>query len=509
MESNHEFFLNDPKNNPEKSIQKAVNIGIDFIKSKNIKKPVVDFIDQKEIWNEINENLPKKGKKIGKILSEFKKKIMRNSVNFSNPRYLGFPDCGISTAAQIGHILSGMLNQNMINSITASPTGTFVDILLIQWMRKLLGFRVKEKIKDTYDVGGVVTFGGVASNTIGILLSREAAIKRYSKNSIKKFRIFVPSNVNHYSIERAIFWLGLDKKTLIFINIDKNFCLDISDLKRKIIKEKAKGNIPITIVTYAGNSKTMSIDNFTEIYKIAKKHKIWFHVDACHGFCLAFSKKLRLKIRGINLADSITLDPHKTLFVPYNLSLFLVKKQSNMKLISSKGNIVLTEPFSLGAMNPFVGSLAFNSLKLWFLIKNLGKNRLGKLVEERFNLILWFSNFLKKNKDFIVLTKPSINSCLFYFFPKKDRANITKNKISRYNQLSNKIFKKLFMEGEYYIHSFDIIDYNHQVDKNKAYNIRCLRVTIGNPMTTKKNLIELITNVKRIGNDLLKKENSL
>ena len=101
--------------------------------------------------------------------------------------------------------------------------------------------------------------------------------------------------------------------------------MNLDDLKEQIKKIKKSGGEILAVSAYAGDSRTMQNDNFEEIHKICESNNIWFHIDACHGSALLFSNKLKHKLKGIELADSVTLDPHKVLMVPYPNSIVLFK----------------------------------------------------------------------------------------------------------------------------------------------------------------------------------------
>ena len=107
------------------------------------------------------------------------------------------------------------------------------------------------------------------------------------------------------------------------------------------------------VVAYAGDSRTMSIENLQEVYEIVKSEdkNIWLHADACHGFSLAFSEKLKNKIKGLELFDSISTDPHKVLMIPYTLSALLIKEPEKIKMISSTSDLIMQEHMHLDKLH--------------------------------------------------------------------------------------------------------------------------------------------------------------
>src|SRR3989344_782634 len=390
------YFIN--SNNKKECLDIFSQIIQEGIGFKTNSKSVLKYKEQEEIMKDLLEPIPIKSKDIRKVIKECKKKIIDGSVNFSSEDFLAFPDTGNSTAAMCGHLLYGMLNQNLINSIHCSPTATFVEIAVINWLRDIIGYKVKKNPRDIIDVGGMNVPGGTLANTIALLLARERILPKTMQKGLiktnKPLKMFIPEGIGHYTSKAAMAWLGIGAENIV-------------EVKTK------KDSIPFAIISYAGDSRTMAIDDFVGLSKIAKKYKIWFHIDACHGASLCFSDKLKYKIKGINLADSVTLDPHKILFTPYPLSYLLIKNPNDIKPVSGISDLITKEKYSFGQITPFLGSRSFNSLKLWFLIKNLGKKEIGKLIEERHEMVNYFASLVEKETDFYLMNNIMINSAVY------------------------------------------------------------------------------------------------
>jgi len=321
-----------------------------------------------------------------------------------------------------------------------------------------------------------------------------------------KLKVFIPKGIGHYSIKAGVGWLGLGTKNVVEVETTKYFTLNQKDLVKKIEEQKKKGNIPICIVAYTGDSRTMAIDDFPSLFKIAKKNKMWFHIDACHGLSLCFSEKMKQKVKGIELADSVTIDPHKVLFTPYTLSFVLVKNPKKFKLIAGVSDLITKENFSFGQITPFLGSRAFNSLKLWFLIKHLGKENIGRLMELRYDMVKKFSRMIEKEEEFALLNEPTINSSVYIYLPIKLKEKLesknkepTKKTIDTLNKLNKNIQFRIFKEGNFYVHTFLLNDFKNVLGTGTETKIQMQRLILGNPLTTEKDLKELIEYTKKIG----------
>ncbi len=491
-------------------LSKALFMGLEF---KTNSKRVVDYKDIEEIKKTLLEPIPLEPKKIEEVLEDCKEKIMSGAVNFSDSHFLAFPDCGNSEAAMCGHIISGMLNQNLINSIHTSPTATVVEMTIINWLREILGYEVNRDPQDIIDVGGINVPGGTLANTIAVLLARENAVPHTMNkglNNVKPLKMFIPEGIGHYTSKAALSWLGIGIDNLVEVKTTKDFTIDREDLVRKI-EEIGKDSLPFMIIAYAGDSRTMAIDDFEELSKIAKKYDLWFHIDACHGASLCFSDNLKHKVQGIELADSVTLDPHKVLFVPYPLSYLLVKDPLKFKAIAGVSDLITKEKYSFGQITPFLGSRPFNSLKLWFLIKNLGKKEIGRLIEERHSMAKYFASLIEETPEFYLMNNVIINSVAYLYLPdglkKEHEKNPSQEAVDKINDLNLRIQKRMFKEGKFYVHTFKLNDFKNVLKTGREYNYQMQRLILGNPLTTKQDLKDLIEYSGRIAEEEWEKMN--
>jgi len=483
------------------TILNAIQTSIDF----KTNTRVVDYKHQKEIMSELLEPLPKEGKPIEKIIKEFEQKILTGSVNFSSPNFIAFPDCGNSNAALIGHVLYGLLNQNLINSIHTAPTATFVEAAVINWFREVVEYEYFKDPQNIFEIGGINVTGGVSANTVGLLLAREnkfpGTIETGLLHDPRKIKVFVPKSIGHYSISGALGWLGLGKNNLVEVETTSEFKIDQEDLLDRIRSCK-KDDIPLALVAYAGDSRTMTVDDFPSLSNIAKEYGMWFHIDACHGLSLCFSDKMKEKIKGIECADSVTIDPHKVLFVPYTSSYVLAKDPKKFELVSGISDLITRESFSFGQITPLFGSRAFNSLKPWFLFKNLGKEVIGQLIENRHEKAKYFASLLDQEEKIYRMNNVEINSVTYIYVPDHLKSKLSgpdqKETIQTINDLNKEIHFRIFKAGKYYIHSFRLNDFRNvmQTGKNTVFQLQ--RVMIGNPLTDEKVLDEFMSYLKKV-----------
>lgn len=498
-----EFISEGSFEKAEQRLQNAVRMGLEF----KTRDKVINHLPISNLKEIIFQDAPEEGLGFDAVMQEFHDKVLEHSTNFGSPNFMAFPDSGNSTAALAGAVLLNLMNQNLINSKHCAPAASLVEINVIQWLRGLVGYDVKKDTESVFDVGGIVVTGGVLANSTAMMLAREHTFPGTKDDGItfdpRKVRVIIPEYVEHYSIRASLGWMGMGERNVLRVKT-KNFKIDLADLKRLIESSKNDGEIVMAVVAYAGDSRSMTIDDFAAISAITSAHNIWFHIDACHGLQYAFSDKLSAKLGPIHLADSITIDPHKILYLPYNMSAVLVKNPEKFRGIAGTSDLIMREDHAFGQITPFIGSKAFWSLKLWFLWKTLGRRNIGRLIEYRHNLAKYLCGVLESDEDFIVLNREvNINSVIFMYKPRgysQDSFN-SEAQIDALNQLNKEIQDKVFCGGDFYVHTFSIPDLGSVLGTGNAM-LQPMRYMCGNPVTRTTDIDRMVAAVRDVGQQL-------
>ncbi len=463
-------------------LKKIVDTCIDFKLQECVRSEVIE----QAAGQSLLEAMPQEGMELRGVLKEFEERLLRYCTNFSCRNFMGFPDSGNSVAAMAGAIFAELLQQNLINQSFCGPSATFAEIAVIQWLREVVDYPVSS-IDTIWDVGGVITPGGTSSNAIAVMLARENHAPGTMERGLcdpSRFKIIMPTQIGHYSIRSSQMWLGCGDH-IVEVPIE-GFKMDLHGLAEALQRNQGK---TMMVVAYAGDSRTMAIDNLPEVHDLVKNfdENIWLHADACHGFSLGFSTQLKHKIRGIELFDSVSTDPHKVLCCPYVVSAVLVKDPQRLRSITSKSDLIMREDFAFGQVTPFLGSRNWASLKLWFLIKSLGRQGLGEIIERRHSLAQYLHRELVSLDHYVVLNEVSINSVMFmYRRPGMHDLDVT-------NTLNRNLHQRIINEGKYHLHQFPVVDNNGALEKNAV--VYPLRFMCGNPNSTEGDIDNLIAYV--------------
>ena len=374
-----------------------------------------------ELEKLFDEPLPEKGIAIEEILARFQKDIAPNAMGVPSPRYFGQFN---PTPLPIGvwaDALTSMLNQNA-GAWRNGPTSAMLEARVIRWLCDLLNYGPQSF--------GTLASGGSEANLIALKCARDsvkASIKDRGVRTAPGDLVIYASEQCHYSIDKSADILVLGRDGLRKIPTDDRFHISLNALREAITIDRESGKVPCCIVGVAGTTSTGVIDPLEDLAIIARENQCWYHIDAAYGGPLAFSPQHKDKLRGIELADSVTFDPHKWMFVPFSCGATLVRDGGRVLrdafdmtpeyLSEDRGGAdVEFDFFRYGQM----GTRRFNSLKLWMAIKFMGRDGYARTVERQIDLTKYLAKQLDELKDFKRVGEVETAVCCFRFVPTPD-----------------------------------------------------------------------------------------
>jgi glutamate/tyrosine decarboxylase-like PLP-dependent enzyme len=385
--------------------------------------PVTSRATPDELKQLFNEPIPIEGMPAEAILEQFARDVEPHSMQVPSPHYFGQFNPAPLAIGVWADALCSALNQNA-GAWRNGPTSALIEAQVIGWLCQLMGYGP--------DAFGVLASGGSEANLIALKCARDKAsvdiCDRGVAAVVGDLTVYT-SEQCHFSVEKSLDILGLGRKSLRKIETDERFHIRVDQLRTAIEKDRSEGHRPICIVGIAGTTSTGVIDPLPELAAIARENNCWFHVDAAYGGGLAFSDKHRAKLRGIELADSITFDPHKWMFVPFSCGTILVRD----------GGKVLRDSFDMSpeylnedrgfadAQYDFfrygqMGTRRFNALKLWMAFKSMGKRGYAETTERHIELTGYFASRLDALSDFERVGEIETAVCCFRYLPESVRA---------------------------------------------------------------------------------------
>ncbi len=291
--------------------------------------------------------------------------IQEASLNLSHPRYLAQQVAAPIPVAALLESVVAALNQSLA-VWEMSPIATAIDRDLMARFKRLFGYPPKAE--------GSLVPGGAFGNLTALLAARDSLVPGASRTG--KARIAVVAGAQaHYSVSRAAAILGLGSNAVFTVPLDREFRTDVSRVPDAFRAARRAGFRKFILIGTAGSTPTGSIDDLVQLHCAARKERAWLHVDAAHGAGLAFSRRLRRLLKGISLADSITFDPHKMMFMPLSAGGVLVRDGSCLI-----GPLNERAPYLFGIKRrwPDIGQVTiscsqrFDALKVWVVWRAYG-----------------------------------------------------------------------------------------------------------------------------------------
>ena len=346
---------------------------------------------------------------VATILNFLANRVDRGGLNPAAPGHLGYIPGGGIYAAALGDYLAAVTNR-YAGVFYASPGAVRLENALINWAGKLIGYPP--------GFGGNLTSGGSIANLIAISTARNA--KQVKGKDLHKTVIYV-SNQTHHSIRKALKIAGLGECIYQTIELDDHYRLDPERLKDQIKHDQKRNLHPFLIVASAGTTDLGMVDPLKEIGQIAQLHHLWLHVDAAYGGFFRLTEYGREILQGIPMADSVILDPHKGLFLPYGSGLVLVKdihhlietNQYEASYMQDAGGF--QEEVSPAHLSPEL-SKHFRGLRMWLPLKLHGLAPFISCLEEKLGLTSYFFQHIR-DLGFETASAPDLTIVAFRYIP--------------------------------------------------------------------------------------------
>ncbi|KUM90457.1 lysine decarboxylase DesA [Streptomyces pseudovenezuelae] len=364
------------------------------------------------------------------VLDELEDVYLRDAVYFHHPRYLAHLNCPVVIPAVLGEAILSAVNSSL-DTWDQSAGGTLIERKLIDWTTARIGLG---PVAD-----GVFTSGGTQSNLQALLLAREEAKPARDgwegPAAFTALRIFA-SEVSHFSVKKSAKLLGLSPDAVVSIPVDHDKRMQTVALARELERCRREGLVPMAVVATAGTTDFGSIDPLPEIAELCEQYGTWMHVDAAYGCGLLASVKYRDRIDGIERADSVTVDYHKSFFQPVSSSAVLVRDASTLRHATYHAEYLnprrmVQERIPNQVDKSLQTTRRFDALKLWMTLRVMGADGVGQLFDEVCDLAAEGWKLLAADPRFDVVVAPSLSTLVFRYIPASvtdpaeiDRANL-------------------------------------------------------------------------------------
>ncbi len=404
-------------------------------------------------------------------LAEVRRIWMADAVWFHDPGYAAHLNCPVVIPALIGELLMSAVNSSM-DTFDQSVGGTFMERHLIDWTGARIGF--PENTRD-----GIFTSGGSQSNLQALLLARGEAQARGV--ALERLRFFASSD-SHFSIRKSARLHGMAPDAVVAVPIDHGHRMDLTTLHGLPDDCVAAGNVPAAVIATAGTTDFGAIDPLPAIAEACRTYAAWLHVDAAYGGGLLVSRVRGHLLAGIDLADSVTADYHKTYFQPVSSSALIVRRLSTMRHGSWYADYL--NPKECENPNQVDKSLQttrrFDALKLWMTLRVMGPDLVGRYFDAAVDLAEEVYERMVLLDDIEVAAPPVLSTLVFRY----GEPGVDEDELGGVNR---RIPAGLWASGQ------------GVVAATKVDGRQFLKFTLLNPKATVRDILGIVAKVRALG----------
>jgi len=359
------------------------------------------------------EPLPPDPSPAEQVLEELEKKLLPYCTHVGHPGYMGLITPSPSPVGVLADFICSALNQNL-GAYSIGPAAVAMERRTLRWLTDLVGYGP--------EAGGNLTSGGMMANFTGMKLARDwASGNRIQHDGVGGRWAVYASEQRHVSVDKAVDAVGLGRTALRALPTDGQFRLRLDALESAIADDRRQGVRPMCIVGIFGTTNTGAVDPIRQLRVIAEREGMWLHVDAAYGGGMLLSQQWPMRDQGLELADSITIDPHKWFYAPLDAGAVLVKQASWLTASFGIQPAYLTDEFDHAGeryqyyMHGFEQSRRFRGLKVWMSFKRYGTRQIGEWVDGNVRQAKHLYSLVAERPDFEAASEPPMSAiCIRY-----------------------------------------------------------------------------------------------
>jgi aromatic-L-amino-acid decarboxylase len=410
---------------------------------------------------------PETAAPLEKIFSDIERVIVPGVAHWAHPQFMSYFGCTTTSPGILAEMIIGALNVNAMTWRT-SPAATELETLVLDWLRQWLALP-NEFTGVVYDTASISTMHALAT------AREEAAPKTrqlgLSGRDLLRFRIYA-SDQAHSSVEKSAIAIGVGEGNVRRVPSDAEFRMDVAALRKMIAQDRQENFRPMAVVATVGTTSTASVDPVPEIAQICREEKMWLHIDGAYGAGLALLPECSSITAGWSEADSIVINPHKMLFVPFDFSALYLRDLERLRkhFTLAPEHLHLRDPkgAEINYMDYGVQlGRRFRALKAWVVWRAFGREGIAARIRDHLRLAKLFGDWVKIDNRFEVAAPVSMGVICFRFIAAP---------ADKIDMLNSETVERINASGRAYL------------TQTKLHGRTVMRIGLGNVLTTEQHL---------------------
>ncbi|MDQ3283995.1 MAG: aminotransferase class V-fold PLP-dependent enzyme [Acidobacteriota bacterium] len=367
-------------------------------------QPAMNVEGATEYARTLIEPLPQRGEAYESLLDFLFNEAIPRSFNAAGPGYLAYVPGGGLFHSAVADLIADAVNR-YVGVCAAAPALVQLESNVVRWFCEIIGL--------PRGSGGVLTSGGSLANFTSIVAARKAMLP----DDFLRGTLYCSEQI-HHSFQKAANLAGFPYANVRELPVDATFRIRVEALEEAIARDRANGFTPFLIAGSAGTTGTGAVDDLEALARIARRENLWFHVDGAYGALFALTDRGRATLRGIEQADSVILDPHKTLFLPFGTGAVLVRDARTLHRAHSLHAEYLPKMQQEDELVDFCEispelSRDFRGLRVWLPLKMFGITPFREQLDEKLDLTTYAVDALRSIEGIEIVAEPQLTIAAF------------------------------------------------------------------------------------------------
>lgn len=395
-------------------------------------KKIYKKASYEELSDLLDDSLPMEPSSALSVLAEVQGKVLTHIMHVDHPRFFSFVPGPTNYVAALADALASGFNVFSGHWLAGSGAAK-VEMICINWLKELLGF--------PKEGGGLFVSGGSAANLNAIAMARYLKFEGHDNRA----RVYY-SHQTHSSLAKGLRILGFHPEQMRPVDTDQALRINVDRLEQMIQEDLAAGAIPFCVVGNAGTTNTGTVDDLCALRRISHHYQLWFHVDGAYGAAAILTEEGKKALEGIGEADSLTIDPHKWWFQPFEIGCLLVRNQKNLlKTFRVSAEYLLdTKLGNQQEINYYDHGMqltrSFRALKFYMTVKTFGLEALKQAVQQGMDMAVYLEKLIRAEDAWEIVSPAQLGVINFRFCPSSVEA-------SHWDKLNKQISDKIIETG--------------------------------------------------------------